>query len=231
MSSPPMQRTAEGAAVTERLIGIAGEDIRLLKFSMISVFSYESIMNDDTGALGSIAEAFAMSAAAAEANLFSSTLLANPTAADGSAFFSTAHANLAATPGALDATRLENAIQLLRSQTSPAGVNLNLSPYVVLVGPQMERQAMTLIQAMTAPGTTPLRLVVDAAITDKRHYVFADPAIRPAFFRGRLRGMADGPEIQQKRMPFESDGVSFKALMTFCIGLGDPRACVLTTES
>jgi hypothetical protein len=228
IDAPPMAQIGPGGEVVEKLIGVDGEVLQLLRFALISAYSFESVANDDTSALDAIAEFFGLSAASAENSHFLRILLANGATADGNAFFSTAHANLAGTPGALDSTKLAASIALLRAQSSPSGAPLNLRPFALLVGPAQERVAQQLVREQTVPGSPTLRVVVDAAVTDNRHYIFADPSLRPGFHRGRLLGRPDGPEVIQQQRTFESDGWRFKGSNNFCIGLGDPRAVVLT---
>jgi hypothetical protein len=144
-----------------------------------------------------------------------------PTTADGIQYFHSGHANLCA-GAALDATSLGLAVAKLRKQKSLDGTDLGIPPRFLTVGPDLEVAAAKLLREVG--DQVPLELLVESGISDASFYIFADPAVRPAFVIGQL---GTNPTLLA-RQGFSRDGLEYRLIVDVGVGAGDWRAAVKT---
>jgi hypothetical protein len=213
----------QGAVIEEGSIADGGEVVSLLTFARLFSVSSTVFANDDVGLLDERVRIGAEAAVFAESAHFFEVLASNPVLSDGVAYFDASRNNIGSA-GALDATRVGEAMALMRAQTAPGGGKLNLRPSFLLCGPESGPLALAAVKALT-PGSTPiLEVLVDAHIEDEAFYVFASPTTRPAFVAGRLRGWT-GPQVDVQRQ-FALDGVAWRVITRIGVAPYDPRAAV-----
>jgi phage major head subunit gpT-like protein len=203
------------------------ETIQLETWGKIIAFSRQAMINDDLGVLARLTQGFGFSAASMEGDVVYGLLLANPVMSDGNALFSAAHGNLM-TASAIDLPNMELARLAMRTQTSPEGMPLNLTPSYLIVGPKQEVAALQLTASIVVPTTLgtaipvalkSVEVVVDARITDLSWYLAANSAAIDTIEYARLEGVPEGPQLEA-RDGFDVDGLEIKAREDF-------GACVL----
>jgi hypothetical protein len=209
------------------------ESIQLQTWGNILPFTRQAMVNDDLGMLARIPQAFGYAAASMEGDVVYGLLLSNPVMSDGNPVFSAAHANLA-TAGPIDLPGMEAARLLLRTQTSPEGQPLNLTPSFLIVGPKQEVAALQLTASLVVPTTLgtaipvalkSVEVVVDARITDLRWYLAANSLAIDTVEYATLAG-SEGPELDA-RDGFDIDGVELRAREDFAAAVVDWRGLVL----
>jgi phage major head subunit gpT-like protein len=199
-----------------------GAPIKVAKFGKIIAITWETIVNDDLGALTRIPAALGNAAAATESNVVWALLLGNPTFTDGVPFYDAGHANLAASNGAINTTTLAAARAAMRKQKSKAGEFLNLAPEYLVVGPDKELEAYQFTSSNYVPAknadindvrNASLTVIVDARITGNQWYLFAAPGSIDTFEYAYLEG--EQGVFTETREGFEVDGMEIKARLVF----------------
>jgi len=199
-----------------------GAPIKVAKFGKIIAITWETIVNDDLGALTRIPAALGNAAAATESNVVWALLLGNPTFTDGVPFYDAGHANLAASGGAINTTTLAAARAAIRKQKSKAGEFLNLAPEYLVVGPDKELEAYQFTSSNYVPAknadindvrNASLTVIVDARITGNQWYLFAAPGSIDTFEYAYLEG--EQGVFTETREGFEVDGMEIKARLVF----------------
>lgn len=207
-----------------------GAPIKVAKFGKIIAITWETIVNDDLGALTRIPAALGNAAAATESNVVWALLLGNPNFTDGVPFYDAAHGNLAGGGGAINTTTLAAARSALRKQKSKAGEFLNLSPEFLVVGPDKELEAYQFTSSNYVPAknadindvrNASLTVIVDARITGNQWYLFAAPGSIDTFEYAYLEG--EQGVFTETREGFEVDGMEIKARLVFGAGWIDYR--------
>jgi len=179
------------------------------KYGNIFGVSYESAVNDDLGALGSIVERFGgASARTIEKFVFETLIDDNPTVYDAEKLFTDGtgtrgQKNALGTSKALSEANLEAAIKLMRNFTDIDGNPLDMAPKYLVVHPDEEFTALRILNSVLIPGSANndvnvlkgrLELIVTSRITTARWYVIADPAQSETIEMGFLGGR-ETPEI------------------------------------
>ncbi len=199
-----------------------GAPIRVTKFGKIIAITWESIINDDLGALTRIPRAYGLAAAQTESNLVWNLLLSNPNYTDGKAIFVAEHGNLAGSGGAINTTTLAAARAAMRKQQSKAGAFLNIEPRYLVVGPDKELEAFQFTSSNYVPAknadindtrNTSLIVIVDARITGNQWYLYTEPGLVDTFEYAYLEG--EQGVFTETREGFEVDGVEIKARLVF----------------
>ncbi len=207
-----------------------GAPIKVAKFGKIIAITWETIVNDDLGALTRIPAALGNAAAATESNVVWALLLGNPNFADGVPFYDAGHGNLATSGGAINTTTLAAARASMRKQKSKAGEFLNLSPEYLVVGPDKELEAYQFTSTLYVPAknadindvrNASLTVIVDARITGNQWYLFAAPGGVDTFEYAYLEG--EQGVFTETREGFEVDGMEIKARLVFGAGWIDYR--------
>ena len=207
-----------------------GAPIKVAKFGKIIALTWETIVNDDLGALTRIPAALGNAAAATESNVVWALLLGNPNFTDGTPFFDAAHGNVAGSGGAINTTTLAAARAAMRKQKSKAGEFLNLSPEYLVVGPDKELEAFQFTSSVYVPAknadindvrNASLTVIVDARITGNQWYLYAAPGAVDTFEYAYLEG--EQGVFTETREGFEVDGMEIKARLVFGAGWIDYR--------
>jgi phage major head subunit gpT-like protein len=207
-----------------------GAPIKVAKFGKIIAITWETIVNDDLGALTRIPAALGNAAAATESNVVWALLLGNPSFTDGTPFFDAAHGNVAGSGGAINTTTLAAARAAMRKQKSKAGEFLNLAPEFLVVGPDKELEAYQFTSSNYVPAknadindvrNASLTVIVDARITGNQWYLYAAPGAVDTFEYAYLEG--EQGVFTETREGFEVDGMEIKARLVFGAGWIDYR--------
>lgn len=207
-----------------------GAPIKVAKFGKIIAITWETIVNDDLGALTRIPAALGNAAAATESNVVWALLLGNPNFTDGTPFFDAAHGNVAGSGGAINTTTLAAARAAMRKQKSKAGEYLNLAPEFLVVGPDKELEAYQFTSSNYVPAknadindvrNASLTVIVDARITGNQWYLYAAPGAVDTFEYAYLEG--EQGVFTETREGFEVDGMEIKARLVFGAGWIDYR--------
>lgn len=230
--APELAKVEEHGEYTYGTMGEGAETYRVAKYGKIIAVTWEAIVNDDLNALSRIPAAFGQSAAQKESDIVYDLLLNNPNMSDGFALFSSQHANLAGSGAAISVASLAAARAAMRKQVSPQGAAMNITPGILLVGPDKELEAAQFTSSNYVPVTNGtinpewnrnLTVVVDPRITGNLWFLLADPAASPidtieyAYLDGE-----EGLMISQ-REGFEVDGLEVKARLVFGAGAIEHR--------
>jgi hypothetical protein len=142
--------------------------------------------------------------------------------------FNTTDATLAGTNAAITIASLTVARAALRKRKSREGADLELTPRILLVGPDKETEAQQIvapIQAQQAGNVNPfsgvMEIVTTAKITGLSWYVFADPSEAPVFEYGFLEGY-EAPRFRIEEV-FGMQGTSLTLEHDFGCGAIDFR--------
>ncbi|MHA6180430.1 prohead protease/major capsid protein fusion protein [Pseudomonas mohnii] len=207
-----------------------GAPIKVAKFGKIIAITWETIVNDDLGALTRIPAALGNAAAATESNVVWALLLGNPNFTDGNPFFDASHGNVAGSGGAINTTTLAAARAAMRKQKSKAGEFLNLAPEFLVVGPDKELEAYQFTSSNYVPAknadindvrNASLTVIVDARITGNQWYLYAAPGAVDTFEYAYLEG--EQGVFTETREGFDVDGMEIKARLVFGAGWIDYR--------
>lgn len=229
-SAPDLLRVLEGAEYT---FGALDEDkavpYSVGKFGRLVRLTWEAMINDDLGAFMRMTQALGQAAARAEGDAIYATFGENsgagPTMQDAIALFHASHGNLATTATSIDAAALGSARVLLRRQTAVGGGVLNLTPRFLLVAPEHEQAAETLLataarsmsqgsdNALVPAWLAKLELVVEARLDAAAVYLLTGPDSVDTFERAWLES-DDGPIVTEED-GFTDDAKTFKVRHVF----------------
>jgi hypothetical protein len=222
-SAPRLLEVPEHGEYTRGpLLPGAGNNIQLKTWGRILAFTRQALINDDLGIFERIPQMFGASAAQMESDAIYGILMANPVMLDGQPLFSAAHGNLAPAAG-ITVASMTIARNLMRTQKSPDGGFLNLTPLFLIVGPSMEVAALqftattvvpTNIDAVVPVALKSLEVIVEPRITDTSWYLAASPALVDTIEYAYLADTPSGPIIET-RVGFDIDGTEIKAREDF----------------
>ncbi|MEO7995627.1 MAG: Mu-like prophage major head subunit gpT family protein, partial [bacterium] len=187
------------------------------KYELALEFTWEMLINDDLGAFRTIGTDLAQGAINTVSDFVVDMLTSTADIYDGDALFdAAAHGNKGT--AALDATSLAAGITAMRSQTSERGNPLHIVPGFLIVPPELEFAAKTLVHSSLVPGSDHndanvlngiVEVIVEPLLTDANNwYLIADPASVPTLELGFLNGR-ETPEILVKE-DFERDVLCYK---------------------
>lgn len=236
-SGSRLKRVAENGEITSSALRDGKEVYAIDHYGDIIRISWVSIINDDLGAFNRIPTIMAEQVAQTHSDIFWDMWIANPTMDDTEQVWSTAHANIAASGTALDDANLAIAKKAFRNQksfgaTATNGGLLNLTPEILVVGPELEHQAMKIINGTTVPDTTAevnlwkgaFMLVVEPRITDKSWYL----AARPGRVDGAEYSYLNGREFwTEASRDFDTSGYKWKIESSFGATILDYRGLYL----
>ena len=114
------------------------EQWQLSKFGRIFPFSWESMVNDDLGALTGFMERRGRAAARLVGDTAYAVVTANGAMGDGIALFDSDHSNLAGSGAAIGTTTLGAGFTAMRGQTDENSVGLNIRPIFLLAPTALE---------------------------------------------------------------------------------------------
>lgn len=231
---PDLIQVGESGEVQRGTLTETKEEVTLATYARMLSLGRAMMINDDLGAFGDAARRAGQRVAQFENTLVFTLLLSNPTlATDGLAVFHATHANYTSSGTAVNViSNLSTGRAAIRKQTGLDGVKLNLTPRVLLVGPDNETAADQITRKTTAERTTAvnpfggaLDVVTDANITDYRWMLFASPTEAPVFVHGSLPGQS-APEIVVKQ-GFDVLGMEMRVVRDFACGAIDYRGAYL----
>jgi hypothetical protein len=217
----------EGGEYKHATLSESAETYRVLKYGRIINVSWETLVNDDLDAFGRVPQAMANKAASLQSNIVYSLLTGAPVLSDGVALFNSAHANLAASGGAINLTTLGAARAAMSKQTDPSGDYLNITPRFLIVGPDREVEAQQILSATLVPSATTavnpfvnsLQLIVDPRIGSAWYLAAAPAAIDTLEY-----AFLDGEELfTETERGFDVDGTRIKVRMVMGAAAIDHR--------
>ena len=234
--APTLMKVNEHGEFKSGAMADSAETYKVETFGRIVGLTRQAIVNDDLGAFTDLT--VRMGAAAYEfecaklVELLTSNAGVGPTMSDAKALFHTDHGNLAGTGAAIDVTSLGVARAAMRLQKGLDGVTpIDARPKFLLVPAALEtlaEQYLASLQPDSASNVNPfggnLSLVVDPrldAISNKRWYIAADPALVPGLEYSYLDG-EEGPRLFSEE-GFDVDGVRFKVRLDYGCGVLDFR--------
>jgi hypothetical protein len=236
---PALQPLSESGDIPGSTISENRESVTPITSGVMLPFSRQLLINDDLNAFGDLVTSAGYEAARTENAMMYALLALNtntgPILSDGGALYNATaitaaggHANLgSAAP--ISSASLGVGRAAMRKQKGVGGVQfLNLSPSILLVGPDKESEAQSVLNPYqaTQANNVPLfagvlQIAVDANITGNAWYLFADPNYAPAFAYGYVAGQ-NGPQIATGGV-FNFDGIMMRVLHDFGCGASDFR--------
>ncbi|MCQ9423369.1 hypothetical protein NRB16_07510 [Pseudomonas sp. LJDD11] len=217
-----LERVPEHGEYSYGSLSEDGAPLKVVKYGKIIAITWESIINDDLGALTRIPASLGAAAARTESNVVWSLLLGNPNFTDGTPIFHADHGNLAAGAGAINIASLAAARAAMRKQKTKADEFLNLAPEYLVVGPDKELEAYQFTSSNYVPAknadindvrNAALTVIVDARITGNQWYLYASPNTVDTFEYAYLEG--EQGVFTETREGFEVDGMEIKARLVF----------------
>jgi hypothetical protein len=202
--------------------GESAEKYSLSKFGGIVALTWETLINDDLGAFDRIPLALAAEAAAMEGDIVYGILTGASLMSDGVALFDAAHNNLAAAGSAITDVTLGAGRAAMRKQVGLKGRVLNLTPSILIVGPDNETAANKYTSASFVAAkagdinpnyNTSLEVVVDPRIQGNAWHLAATPALVDTIEYAYLEG--EQGLFTETRQGFEVDGLQIKARHVF----------------
>ena len=228
---PKLQPVAENGEIKFGTFGEKRETAILSSYGVGLRISRQMMIDDDLGAIDDMLGDYGASVADFEEETFYAFMASATLASDSTAVFHTSsHGNLAGSGTAIDVAALGAGRAAIRKQTTIDGKKMNMSPSILLVGPDKETQADALVTTITAnaaasvnPFSGRLRVVVSAQITGNNWYLFVDPARAggACFVHGFLDG-ASAPRVRMDE-PFGQQGVAMTVEHDFGVGAVDYR--------
>ena len=227
---PKFKEIAESGEVHYGTISEQAEKVYAKNYGTGIAISRAALINDDMNALGGFASGFATRAAADENEWAYGVLKANGAMSDGVPLFHANHGNLP-TAATFGATGVAASVKALRAQKSLDGLQLNLQPALLVVGPDLEVLARQLLATVNATKTSDVNvwanfaeLVVDANLSSLEYYIFASPSAAPTLVYGYV-GAAEGPVVRSQ-VDFYTQAVEVAASLDFGCGIIDFRGAV-----
>lgn len=211
---PRLQSIGENGEIKFGTFGEKRETAQLSSYAVGVGISRQMMINDDLGAIDDMLGDWGSMVADFEEQTFYTFMGSATLSSDTLAVWETAtHKNLAAAGAAISVASLGTAKAAMRKQTSIDGLKLNITPSILLVGPDKEVEALQLVTQITPaqvanvnPFTGRLEVVVSAQVSGTNWYLFADPASPggTCFVYGYLDGFT-GPRLRTDQ-PFGTQG-------------------------
>jgi HK97 family phage prohead protease len=230
---PTLQAIGEGGEIKSGTFGEAKESTRAYAFGVKVSFSRTLLVNDDLGAIQRVLNSRAIAVARFEEVEFYKMMLsaagAGPTLLEtGRAVFNTTDKTLASAGTVIDNTNIGKGRADLRKKKTLDGLTMNVTPSILLVGPDKETEAQGVLSPLYAAvaANVPifqnsLKLIVSAEISGNPWYLLADPASGANFEWGLLDGYA-APRLRLNE-PFGYQGLAVSLEHDFGYGAIDYR--------
>lgn len=226
---PALQPVKEGGEIKWGTFGESRETAVLAPYAVGLTITRQMMINDEMGAIQQVLSDYGSMIANFEEETFYA-FMAAATLADGNAVFRTQRGNQASSGGLITVDTVAAGRASIRKQTSINGKKLNLTPSILLVGPDRETSAEKIVAAVMPgqasevnPFSGRLTPVTTAQITGNEWYLFCNPG-QPGgavFTHGFLNG-AEGPRIRTEE-PFGRQGMSMTVEHDFGLGAIDYR--------
>ena len=214
MSLEPLGENAEIQRGYAFLAAGAAREVSLTTFARAVVISRESIINDELGGISKVLATLGASAARLESRMVSDALEENPALDDGREVFHADHMNVVA--AALDAIGLGQAMALLRTQPTSAGLRADLRARHLVVAPDLEYVANRLI----VESSLDVKVSSLANLPNGRWFLMADKVGCPTVATLRLQGAKLPVRVESRRGPIKADGAGVRVI-------ADLGACML----
>jgi hypothetical protein len=211
------------------LLGSLGTFARQLRLTR------EMVINDDLNIFDQMAPMLGRMGGRALNDVVYTTLLSGA-----GAHFTAGCGNLLTTGSDLDAESLGEAIALLRKQRDPSGADIQITPKVLLVPPELEMTAKALVASTyvgVTDGSPTGKVVVESRLSNPAFsgfsatawYLFAGPIDAPMLI-GFLEGR-EAPTVESFGLSSDVDtlGFSWRVYHDFGASLGDYRAGIRAT--
>lgn len=230
---PTLEPVVERGEIEAGGLGEAKETATLETFGRRVSITRQMLINDDMGAFAEIGARAALAVALFENTKAYTVLLSNsgvgPKLSDTKAVFHTDHANLAGSGGAINVTTVSAGRAAMRKQTSfDKNQKLNLSPNILLCGPDKETEAEAFVSEINPSATSEvnvfsgkLQVVADAEITGNPWWLFASPMRAEVFIYGYL-AQNPGPIFMTDRVS-PVDGMELAVVLDFYVSATDYR--------
>jgi phage head maturation protease len=230
---PALDKVNEGGEVTFGTIdGKELASYKLASYARGFAISFQTLVNDDAGALSDIAAKITRGARQWFSGFLADTIIANPKLADNLAVFHANHGNLAATGAAPSDTTIAAAKLAIRKQVDASGNPIGAQPRYILIPAALEVTVDKLLatlyptnstQAETAArGLIPLvepRFDLKNQVT--AWYLFCSPDEAPVFEYAELQGY-EGPRVES-RPGWNTLGTEFRVVWHLGAGAIDHR--------
>ncbi len=218
--APSLAEVREGSEYTYGSFGEKAESTQLKDYGKILKFTRQMIINDDLQAFQRVIDNFGASAARLESALVYGILTGNPAMADTELLFSTAHANIAGTPAAINETSLALLEAQIMNQLSLDGLDyLGLVAKYLICGTAKKVQAQKLLASVVSnkadnvnPFQNAYQLIVDPRVSGTKWFLACSPSDISTIEVARLIGET-GPVVDQKE-GWNSDGLEVKCRHT-----------------
>ncbi|MFA5669929.1 MAG: Mu-like prophage major head subunit gpT family protein [Balneolaceae bacterium] len=155
-TSGRLSKLNEAGEITEKQLTESGESWKIESFANEFAITRQMIINDDLGAFNGLLAEFGKMAKRTANGIVYDLLQAKGAYAsykmkDGIAIFNTAtHKNLASSGAALSAATLEAAMTAMKRQTTAVGDALNILPRFLIVAPEQEITALSIINSLAS---------------------------------------------------------------------------------
>lgn len=227
---PMLQSLKENGEIPFGTFGEKRETAILAPYAVGLRISRQMMIDDDLGAIDDMLGDYGASVADFEEQTFYAFMAAATLTSDTLAVWHTTHGNLAGAGTAITVTALGAGRAAIRKQTTIDGKKLNMSPSILLVGPDKETEADQLITSIVPnqpssvnPFSGRLTVVSSAQIVGNAWHLFVDPN-QPGgqcFVYGGLDG-AEGPRVRTDE-PFGQQGWAMTVEEDFGLGACDFR--------
>lgn len=188
-----------------------GESASVLSYGALIGISRKAIINDDVQLIETVFRQLAASAARLEAEKVYSVLEDNPTLADGSALFT--GDNLLAS-AAFSKAKLGEVFAKLRRQTGAAGAITNNRPSYLLVPPEQEVAALSVV-AELSNNRPPVAVIASPWVASANWYLMADPQRSPVIGLMRLAGSTRSVHVGRGSAKLGAEIVPIKTAADF----------------
>lgn len=231
----PLTEIAEGGEIKYGTFNNKREALTLKAYGTVAEITEQMIVNDDLNAISQVLGRSGQVVAANEDAVFYGMALGGsngdgPTLGETSRqVFNATDVTKAGTAAAISIASLTVARAAMMTKKSLNGLDLNLIPAILLVGPNKLTEAQQIVAPLQAdqagnvnPFAGTLRIVVTPKITGNAWYLFADPAQAANFAYGFLQG-SEGPQVRNET-PIGRLGMIYQITHRFGCGAIDFRA-------
>lgn len=226
---PKLQPIGENGEIKYGTMGEARETAILSSYGVAVKISRQMMINDELGAIDQLLSDYGQSVADFEEETFYA-FFQTANLSDGNPVFRTQRGNLAGSGTAISVDSVAAGRAAIRKQTTVDGKKMNMSPAILLVGPDKETEAEQLVAAIQPqeagkvnPFSGRLEVVTTAQITGNPWYLMAS-ADRPGgacFVHGYLEG-AEAPRVRTEEA-FGQQGMAMSLEHDFGLGAIDYR--------
>jgi HK97 family phage prohead protease len=230
---PQLKEVGESGEIPGGTFGESKEKTAVKSYAVQVGFTRQLLINDNLGGIQRVLNSRAEAVARFEEETFYTMMLsaagAGPTLLETSrAVFNTTDKTLASANAAIANAALGIGRANMRTKKTKDGTFLNITPAILLVGPDKETEAQGVLSPLYAAQASnvplfqnSLRLVVSAQITGNAWYLFADPAAGANFEWGLLEGY--GAPRMRIDEPFGRQGMAVSLEHDFGCGAIDYR--------